>query len=154
MSDNFYPIVSALVANILAQVLKPFFHYLKTGEKNLSMIFESGGFPSSHTALVIGLTLALGYQSGFSSQYFFISLVFSLTVIYDAANVRYYAGQNIKITKQLIQDIEVLTQTTLENPIYRQKIKEVLGHKWVEVVGGFLLGFITASLLYFMRIPS
>lgn len=53
------------------------------------------------------------------------------------ANVRYYAGQNIKITKQLIQDIEVLTQTTLENPIYRQKIKEVLGHKWVEVVGDF-----------------
>ena len=154
MSDNFYPIVSALVANILAQVLKPFFYYLKTGEKNLGMIFESGGFPSSHTALVIGLTLALGYQSGFSSQYFFISLVFSLTVIYDAANVRYYAGQNNKITKQLIQDIEILTQTTLENPIYRQKIKEVLGHKWVEVIGGFLLGFITASLLYFMRVPS
>ncbi|WP_331836930.1 hypothetical protein [Erysipelothrix piscisicarius] len=46
-------------------------------------------------------------------------------MIYDAANVRYYAEQNIKITKQLIQDIEVLTQTTLENPIYRQKIKEV-----------------------------
>ncbi|QIK69328.1 divergent PAP2 family protein [Erysipelothrix sp. HDW6C] len=151
MSSNLYPIISAVVANLLAQLLKPFFYYLRTGEKDLSFIFESGGFPSSHTSLVVGLTMAYGYLSNFQSQFFFISLVFSLTVIYDAANVRYYAGQNIKMTKQLIQDIEVLTQTTLENPVYREKIKEVLGHKWVEVIGGFLLGFITASILYFFQ---
>ncbi|CAM4140063.1 divergent PAP2 family protein [Erysipelothrix inopinata] len=151
MGDNYYPIVSALVANILAQAFKPLFYYLKTGKKDLSLVFESGGFPSSHTSLVVALTLSYGYLSNFQSQYFFIAMVFSLTVIYDAANVRYYAGQNIKITKQLIQDIETLTQTTLDNPVYRQKIKDVLGHKWVEVIGGFLVGFITASVLYFWR---
>ncbi len=151
MSSNFYPIISAILANVLAQLLKPLFYYLRTGEKDLSSIFESGGFPSSHTSLVVGLTMSYGYLSGFQSQYFFISLVFSLTVIYDAANVRYYAGQNIKMTKQLIQDIEILTQTTLENPVYREKIKDVLGHKWVEVIGGFLLGLITASVLYFFQ---
>lgn len=151
MSLKYYPIITAILANTLAQLLKPLFHYLKTGEKDFSLIFESGGFPSSHTALVVGLTFALGYQSRFESDSFFIASVFSLTVIYDAANVRYYAGQNIKMTKQLIQDFEALTQITLDNPVYREKIKDVLGHKWVEVIGGFLLGFITASILYLLR---
>ncbi|NLL75294.1 MAG: divergent PAP2 family protein [Erysipelothrix sp.] len=151
MSLKYYPIIAAVCANIIAQLLKPFFHYLKTGEKNLSLVFESGGFPSSHTALVVALTFALGYQSRFESDSFFISAVFSLTVIYDAANVRYYAGQNIKMTKALIQDFEALTQVKLDNPVYRQKIKDVLGHKWVEVIGGFLVGFITASIMYLLR---
>lgn len=151
MSLKFYPIIAALCANIIAQALKPFFHYLKTGERDLSLIFESGGFPSSHTALVVALTFALGYVSRFQSESFFIAAVFSLTVIYDAANVRYYAGQNIKMTKALIHDIETLTQVTLDNPVYRQKVKDVLGHKWVEVVGGVLVGFITASVLYLLR---
>lgn len=152
MSSLYYPIISAIIANILAQVLKPIFYYIRTGEGDLSLVTESGGFPSSHTSLVTGLTIAFGYLSGFKSEYFFISLVFSLTVIYDAANVRYFAGQNIKMTKQLIRDIEILTSTTLDNPVYREKIKEVLGHKWVEVLGGLLVGFIVPSvLLFFVR---
>lgn len=149
MSATYYPIIAAITANILAQVLKPLFYYLRTEERNLGLVFDSGGFPSSHTALVIGLCMSYGYLSNFKSEFFFISLVFSLTVIYDAANVRYYAGQNIKMTKQLIQDIEILTSTTLDNPVYREKVKEVLGHKWVEVFGGLLLGFITSSVLFF-----
>lgn len=151
MPQEIYPLVAAITANIIAQLLKPFFHYLKTGERDLSLVFESGGFPSSHTALVIGLTLAIAYQYGFTSVYFYISFVFSLTVIYDAANVRYYSGQNIKMTKQLIADIETLTQHQLTNPVYQQKIKDVLGHKWVEIFGGLLLGFVVASTLYFIR---
>ena len=150
MSIKYYPIVAAITANILAQLLKPVFHYLKTGEKDLSYIFESGGFPSSHTALVVALTFELGFTSDFSSDAFFVSCVFSLTVIFDAANVRYYAGQNIRVTKALIEDFELLTQSRLSNPIYNEKIKEVLGHKWIEVFGGFIVGSLHASVLYFL----
>lgn len=149
MQIKFYPIIAALVANFIAQSFKPLFHYLKTGVWKWSFIFESGGFPSSHTAGVVALTFAMGYKSNFESDAFFISTVFSLLVIYDAANVRYYAGQNIRITKALIEDLELLTQTKLSNPVYKEKIKDVLGHKWVEVFGGFVLGFIIASTMYF-----
>lgn len=148
MLNKFYPIISAVLANIIAQLLKPFVHYIQTGEWKFSLLFESGGFPSSHTALVIGLSFALGLQSNFVSNEFFISAVFSLTVIYDAANVRYYSGQNIKLTKQLINDVELLLKTNFDNPIYQEKIKLVLGHKWVEVFGGIFLGILTSSLLY------
>ena len=146
----FYPIIAALLANICAQLLKPLFSYLKTGDHDMSLALESGGFPSSHTAMVVALTLAIGYQEGFDSIAFYICAVFSLITIYDAANVRYYAGRNIAITRQLIKDIEELTQAKLSDPVYLTKLKTVLGHKWIEVLGGFLLGFIIPTLLYFI----
>lgn len=151
MLNEYYPLIAAITSNIAAQALKPLFYYLRTGKRNLSLFFESGGFPSSHSSMVVGLTLALAYQYGFNSVYFFIAFIFSLTVIYDAGNVRYYSGQNIKMTKQLISDIEILTKTKLENPVYQEKIKDVLGHKWVEIIGGILVGFIIASSLFFIK---
>lgn len=147
---TFYPLIAAILSNIIAQTLKPLFNYMRTGEKDLSLSVESGGFPSSHTSMVVGLTFALGYQEGFDSIPFFITAVFSLITIYDAGNVRYYAGKNIEVTRQLIKDFEALTQTKLSDPVYLTKLKTVLGHKWIEVIGGFLLGFIVPSLLYFM----
>lgn len=150
MGMTYYPVIAALTANLIAQLLKPLFHYFKTGKRDLSYVFESGGFPSSHTSMVVALTFALGFISDFRSDAFFISSIFSLTVIFDAANVRYYAGQNIRITKALIEDLELLTQTQLSNPVYQEKLKEVLGHKWIEVFGGFVLGSLHASILYFM----
>lgn len=145
---TFYPLISALVANILAQILKPLFHYLRTGEQKFGLLAESGGFPSSHTSMVVGLTTAIGLQEGINSTLFFISIIFSLITIYDAANVRYYAGQNIAMTKQLIKDIDTLTQHKFSDPIYLMKIKTVLGHKWVEVFGGIVLGTLIPSLLF------
>ena len=147
---TFYPLISALVANMLAQILKPLFHYLRTGEQKFGLLAESGGFPSSHTSMVVGLTTAIGLQEGINSTLFFISIIFSLITIYDAANVRYYAGQNIAMTKQLIKDIETLTQHKFSDPIYLMKIKTVLGHKWVEVFGGIVLGILIPSLLFLL----
>ena len=148
MLDKFYPLIAAILANFIAQITKPIFHYFKTKTWDFSQIFESGGFPSSHTSVVVALTLALGLKSGFESNGFFIAAVFSLTVIYDAANVRYYSGQNIRLTRQLIDDMQHLLKTNFDNPIYKEKIKQVLGHKWVEIFGGIILGLLTAYLLY------
>ena len=71
--------------------------------------------------------------------------------MYDAANVRYYAGRNIQITQQLIRDIQTLTTVKLDDPIYLLKVKEVLGHQWFEVFCGVVLGLLVASILFFMR---
>lgn len=146
----YYVIISALLSNILAQGLKPLFHYIRTGESKYGMSVESGGFPSSHTSMVVSLTLALALKEGFTSNAFYVSVVFSLITIYDAANVRYYAGQNIAVTKQLIQDIETLMQTKLNDPVYLKKVKTVLGHQWAEVFGGIVLGLAVPIILYFM----
>lgn len=146
-----YPFWAALLANLIAQCLKPIFYYIRTKQWKFSLILESGLFPSSHTATVTALTLAVGLQENFSSTIFAVTLTFGLIVAYDAANVRYYAGQNIRITQQLIKDIQMLTQTKLDDPIYFLKIKEVLGHQWTEVFGGTVVGLLIAGLIYYIK---
>ncbi len=151
MLGKMYPFWAAILANIVAQLLKPIFHYLRTRQWRPHLIIESGGFPSSHTSTVTALTLSVGIVENFNSTIFAVTLMFGMIVAYDAANVRYYAGQNIRITQQLIKDIQTLTQTKLDDPIYLLKIKEVLGHKWTEVLGGILVGLLIGGLLYFLR---
>ncbi len=147
MINNCYILLSAGIATLLAQLLKPFVNYHFTKQWDWKLILSSGGFPSSHSAAVMSLALAVGLKNGFYSDAFAICIVIALVVAYDAMNVRYYAGQNIKMTKQLIKDISELTQIKLDDPIYSAKIKTVLGHKFTEVVGGSILGLTTALVL-------
>lgn len=149
MIRSMYPFWSAILSAILAQLVKPAFHYLLKKEWDWKLIKESGGFPSSHSALVSSLALSIGLQERFSSTLFAISLALAVIVIYDAANVRYYSGQNIKITQQLIRDIQGQINVELDNPIYYAKIKNVLGHKWIEIIGGITLGVVIALLFHF-----
>ena len=146
--ENIYPITAAILANLLAQVLKPYFLYRKTKRFDIHQTIASGGFPSSQSSPVTALSTAIALQQGIESTYFAISLIFSIIVIYDAVNVRYYAGKNIQLTKQLVSDLEKINQTTFDNPIYHEKIKTVLGHKLIEVIGGIGLGLIVALLIY------
>lgn len=151
MLGNLYPFWAAISANFLAQGLKPVIRYYRTKEWVPHLLFESGGFPSSHTSLVSALCLAVGIQENFSSTIFAVTLVFGVIVAYDAANVRYYAGRNIQITQQLIRDIQTLTSIQLDDPVYLLKVKEVLGHQWTEVVGGVFVGLVVAGIMVFMR---
>ena len=150
MLNHLYPLFSSFIALIAAQVLKPVFYYIAKREWVPLLCFSSGGFPSSHTAMVTALALSVGMTEGFDSTLFVITLVLSLVVGYDAANVRYYAGQNIQITQKLIKDLQYLGGLKLDDPIYFTKVKEVLGHKWREVYGGGALGIAIAYGLYFL----
>lgn len=142
-----YPLITALIANVIAQVAKIFTHYYKTGEWNPRWVFYSGGFPSSHSSTVTALTLAVGIQDGFETSLFAVTAVFSFIVMYDACHVRYYTGKSIELTQTLIKDLRELTNLPLSDPVYQEKLKTVLGHKFIEVVGGFIVGLIVPVLL-------
>lgn len=148
MQTTTYPIISSLLALFLAQLIKPFYYYFKTKKFDWKYINSSGGFPSSHSAAVSALSLSIGLVDKFNSPIFAVTLIFSIIVIYDAVNVRYYAGRNIQLTKQLIEDIESELNIKLDKTIYKEKIKTILGHRHVEAVGGIVLGCIIAFILY------
>lgn len=149
MIKSMYPFWSAILSALLAQLLKPIFYFMKTKRWNLWMIKDSGGMPSSHTALVSALALSVGLQERFSSTIFAVTAALAVIVIYDAANVRYYSGQNIKVTQQLVKDVQENLHTEFDDPIYQIKLKDVLGHKWKEVIGGLLLGAFIALVFHF-----
>ncbi len=150
MHHSYWTLIAAIVANLVAQGLKPFYSFLTTRKWDPLLMFSSGGFPSSHSSMVSAVTLIIGLEEGFDSSIFTVAFIVMLIIIYDAANVRYYAGKNIQITQQLIQDIQELTQTRLSDPIYSSKVKQVLGHRWIEVFGGIAHGLIIGGLIYYL----
>lgn len=150
MIRSMYPFWSALISAILAQVLKPFFYFLVKRKWKWSLIKDSGGFPSSHSALVSALALSVGLQEQFRSTIFAVALSLAVIVVYDAANVRYYSGQNIRMTQQLAKDVQEELNVDFEDPIYDAKFKDVLGHRWFEVIGGISLGCIIALLFHYI----
>ena len=123
MLDNMFPFWAAIISWAMAQALKPVIYYAFHKEWLPGLILASGGLPSSHTATVASLTLAVGLREGFSSTLFAVSLAFSLIVAYDAANVRYYAGQNVQITQQLIQDLREMGNSPGRSDLFHQNQK-------------------------------
>lgn len=142
MLESLFPLWAALLSNVVAQVSKPFFYYYRTGKFDIRYTIACGGFPSSHTSTVTALTIAVGIIKGITSTYFQIAAIFSFIVIYDAINVRYYAGKNIQLTKHLINDLVDMIKLPLDDPIYHERMKDVLGHRIVEAVGGFVVGVV------------
>ncbi len=145
--SSLYPLVTALLSNILAQVLKTVVYYYRTGKWDFHWVVASGGFPSSHTSTVTALSLSIGIQEGFDSAIFAVTTIFSFIVMYDACHVRYYSGKNIELTQQLVKDLREMTGLHFDDPIYQEKLKNVLGHKFVEVIGGFVVGLAVPLIL-------
>lgn len=145
--SSLYPLVTALLSNILAQVLKTVVYYYRTGKWDFHWVIASGGFPSSHSSTVTALSLSIGIQEGFDSTVFAVTTIFSFIVMYDACHVRYYSGKNIELTQQLVKDLREMTGLHFDDPIYQEKLKNVLGHKFVEVIGGFVVGLAVPLIL-------
>jgi acid phosphatase family membrane protein YuiD len=111
----------------------------------VSLAFGTGGMPSSHAATMTGTPLAIGLFSGFDHPAFAIAVAISMIVIYDAAGVRREAGFHAEVLNKLIDDWFALTQTPQAD---QKKLKEMLGHTPVEVVGGVLTGLVTSIILW------
>lgn len=137
-----------------AQLLKPFMCYLIHRKFNWKLLIDSGGLPSSHSSAVASLVLTIGLLDNFSSTIFAVSFVYSMIIMYDAANVRYYSGKNIELTKQLILDLSKSSEflVKLSHPIYSEKLKEILGHSWFEVFSGAVLGLLVSWISYLIFI--
>lgn len=91
--------------------------------------------PSSHSALVISVTTAIGFHSGVQSDVFVLALCLSMVVIRDAMGVRRSSGIQAKTLNSLGNEISRKTG------INYRPVKEIQGHKPVEVVCGALMGF-------------
>jgi acid phosphatase family membrane protein YuiD len=139
-------LISALIAWGLAQVLKIPIHYLRTRERDWSLLFRAGGMPSSHSALVSATAHGIGLSLGFNSPIFALAVAFAMVVIYDATGIRRQAGRHATIINAIVNDF-------LEgHPEHgSEKLKEVLGHSPAEAAAGVIMG-IGLTQAYFMMI--
>jgi acid phosphatase family membrane protein YuiD len=124
----------ALLAWAIAQVLKVGLTSVRERRLNLRVLAETGGMPSSHAAIVMGLTSAIGRLNGVTSAPFAIALIFSVVVMYDAQGVRRAAGRQAAVLNRLVDDVFSLRQ------FKDDRLRELLGHTPFEVLVGAALG--------------
>ena len=131
---------------LLAQIFKILFNFFSTGKIRFGIIFETGGMPSSHSALITGVTSGIGYDLGFDSSIFALAVAVALIVMYDASGVRKSAG---------IQAAEINKLIKKQDPQSEILLKETLGHTKIEVlVGSFLGPLITLPGMFFLGSPQ
>jgi len=126
-----------LVAWAIAQVSKVIIDSVLTHRINFRRLATAGGMPSSHSALVVGMTTVIGRLQGIQTPLFALAVIFSSLVMYDATGVRRAAGQQAMILNRLLDDLFIAHQG-----IRQERLRELLGHTPIEVIAGALLGFI------------
>lgn len=131
-------LIAVLAAWLLAQALKIPTEYLRSRRWMWAMFFAPGGMPSSHSALLVSGTLAVGLYYGFGNPLFGIAVAITMIVVHDAAGVRRQAGMHA-------ERINLLFDELLKGHMWDENaLKEVIGHTPLEVIGGILLGLLVA----------
>ena len=170
--SNYY-IDVAFLAWLIAQVLKTLLAFFLTKEIVWERMVGAGGMPSSHSALVCSLTVALERKLGFTSPEFAIALVIAAVVMYDAMGVRRAAGEQAKVLNKIVEltydnikemfmpekkvdiknlfirrkNMEIDPEEVRKREEGRALLKELLGHTPLEVLAGAVLGITVAMLM-------
>ena len=117
-----------LAACGIAQLSKLVIELVVHRRWNPKVLVETGGMPSSHSALLTGTAAGLGWQLGFDDPLFALAAIMCFVVLYDASGVRRAAGLTAARVNSQAQDES-------EKPL-----KENLGHTRLEVLVGSVIG--------------
>jgi uncharacterized protein len=134
-------LIAPVVAWTIAQTAKVIIYSVREHRLNLRVLAVTGGMPSSHSAIVMGMTTAVGKYAGVNSAAFAIALIFSFVVMYDAAGLRRAAGRQAAILNRLVEDLVNM------RGVQEAKLRELLGHTPVEVLVGAVLGVAAGLIL-------
>ncbi len=136
----------SLLSGFIAQIIKFISDWVKNKEPDFSKLFETGGMPSAHSASVMTLSFLVGFEAGFNTVIFAVTLFYALITMYDAAGLRRAAGEHARILNVVVK--EFFQEREVNN--YRiQELTELLGHTPFEVLMGAFLGI---SFAYFLRV--
>ena len=122
-----------LAACGIAQFSKLLFELIFKQRWRPSVLIETGGMPSSHSALVTGTAAGIGLQLGFDDPLFALAATIAFIVMYDASGIRRSAGLTAAKVNQILKSKS--TESSFENTL-----KESLGHTKIEVLVGSILG--------------
>ncbi len=134
--------IAALISGLAAQVLKVVVELIQTRNFNPLRVLDTGGMPSSHTSVVTTLTVGVAVYQGISSPLFGISLIISLYFIFEATGLRQEVGNQARVLNEIIEKFKETHHLNAES------LQELVGHTWIEVIGGFAVGLLVALVMY------
>ena len=135
-------LVCAVISYFLAQFLKIIICLAREKRVDFTLMFASGGMPSSHSSTVVALAISAARCYGIDSPAFAISFILASVVMYDAAGVRRAAGEQAKVLNRIVKDLS--DHNSIRADV---TLKELLGHTPLQVVIGAILGFAVALII-------
>ena len=130
-----------LLACIASQTIKITLGAIRHRRFDFRWVIGTGGMPSTHAAGVTALSTAIGLHAGFSSPLFAAAVAFTVITLFDAQGVRRWSGRQAQILNKMMEDIY------FKRRIQEQRLKELLGHKPMEVFAGMGVGLTAALVL-------
>ena len=131
-----------VLSGVVAQSLKIIRGLIKREKFSFSWLVDTGGMPSSHSAVVVSFAVSMGKELGYSSPFFALGIVFAMITMFDAQTWRRSIGMQAKILNKMMDDLHE------KKKIEENRLKELVGHTPVEVFMGGLVGLIITLLLY------
>ena len=143
--------LSTVTSLCIAQILKMVFYILTHKNKKKwdvieTIIWRTGGMPSSHSAVVCSLATSAGIREGVNSNFFIFCLVFAMVVLRDSVGVRRAAGMQAKALNSLGK------QSAEKTGIVFRSVKEIQGHTPLEVFAGASLGVVIAIIFHLAKL--
>ncbi len=137
--------IATMVASLMAQILKLPMCYLQHKEWDWSLLFSTGGMPSSHSAVVTAAAVGVGHYAGFDTPLFGLAFAIASVVIYDATNIRRQAGFHAQQINRIIKEVFTGEIKAVED---FKELREVLGHSPAEALGGIMLGILVNIVIW------
>jgi acid phosphatase family membrane protein YuiD len=140
-------VTSLVIAQILKAVIYLAVHKIRDYRKwdvIETMIWRTGGMPSSHSAIVCALVTSAGMYEGVASNFFVFCVVFAMVVLRDSVGVRRSTGIQAKALNSLGK------QSAEKTGLEYHSVKEIQGHAPLEVLVGALVGILIAIIFYLL----
>jgi uncharacterized protein len=141
-------IVVPFVVWAIAQFLKFILAAFK-GRIDFRYLYGSGGMPSVHSAVVTSLAVTALLVDGVHSAIFGLSIIFAAIVMYDSFGVRRSAGEQAVAINRILESMD---HDQLDHP--KIHLREILGHKPLEVSLGALLGLVLGCLFNYDKLGA
>jgi acid phosphatase family membrane protein YuiD len=134
-------LVVAVTVQLASQLFKVVFYSLRERRLRLDYFISTGGMPSAHTAFVTALTVSLGLNHGFASEFFTVAFVFSVIIIYDLVRVRGAVHAHSLILAMLLEQVQLRRDVSLPH---------LVSHSLPEIGAGLVAGGAAAVAAYFL----
>lgn len=128
--------ISCVLTVLIVQLAKIIINSIKNRKCDCSSFWQPGGMPSSHTAAVVAMTSGITFEQGVSTLAVAAGML-SVIVIYDAMTLRRTVGYQSAILNKLAKKSDMTA-----------KLKERVGHKFIEVLVGGMAGFVITYAVF------
>lgn len=137
--NNFPLFLIPIIVGLATQIIKYLVDF--SGKKFKWQLPGYGGMPSAHVAFAFSMATLVAIYEGFDSVLFAVTVVIVIYILDDALRLRVFLGNHGLALNRLLSELP--KEKTNGIP----RIEERLGHKWLEVIAGAILGIILTIVL-------